>query len=444
MIGGRVDDAPSTAVAVSSDVDYDGLLRLAAALVPTGFLPEHIKQPGQAVAIILAGRELGMMPMQALRSLRMVKGNVTEAADSQLARFKQDGGRADWIRLDEDAAILHLRMRNGDETTSTFTMKDAERAGLTRPDRNGGPSMYTKFPKALLRSRAITQGIKDLGWSGGIGVYDPAELVSIVDAPETAPRVRVVSSDEIKPTPRREEARPAYVDDDGVDNSPRAMSIDDARTLPIYGRPDRWNGNGGKPIGSLPLELVDSARKFFRDLLVADPNAKNAPRLREQVDAMDLVLAERDAALAAAAAQQTDAFDASDELNDAPALPPAKASPFVAPATADDPAGATYAGDPYPTPAAAPARELPDDRNRWSTADLQKRVLELLEHPSIGDAFRRQMSLTIETGVTKAELVLAESDLVAMIGNAPKIAFGGGTAPAKRTRTSTSGVSRPS
>lgn len=430
-----VEDAPHIAQAVSHDVDYNGLLRLAESLVPTGFLPEHIKQPGQAVAIILAGRELGMMPMQALRSLRMVKGNVTEAADSQLARFKQDGGRARWVRLDEEEAVLHLIMRNGDEVTSTFTMKDADRAGLTKPDRNGGPSMYHKFPKALLRSRAITQGMKDLGWSGGVGVYDPAELVGVIDVPDM--RGRELAPGEVQPRraepardddrdmrfwgkePQRE--RPAHVTEDGEDTSARGpMTLEQAASLPIYGRPDRWNGHGGKPLGQVPADLIDSARTFFRGLLEKDPHAANAARLREQVEAMDLVNADWDALRAAEAAQQTDAFDASDDT------PEPEPSPEP---------------DPEPAPDVPETPALPEDRNRWSAAQLQAYVLQQLNHPAIGEAFARQMRLIIETGATKAELVLAEADLASMITNAPPLG-GRGTAP-KRTRTSASGVARP-
>lgn len=172
---------------------FTEMMALANALVPTGFLPDHIKTPGQAVAIILQGRELGMEPMRALRSLTMVKGKVVENADSQLARFKDEGGRALFKALTDTAAELWLRHPNGDEHVERFTMKDAEAAGLTRPSRNGEPSMYTKFPKAMLRSRVITAGLKSLGWSGAVGNYDPDEAASFAP-PSSLPANAVVSA----------------------------------------------------------------------------------------------------------------------------------------------------------------------------------------------------------------------------------------------------------
>jgi hypothetical protein len=158
------------------EIGFAELLALAEHLVPTRFLPDHIKTPGQAVAIILTGRELGMGPMRAIRSLQLVKGKVVENADSQLSRFKSDGGRATWKELTEKKAVLVLRHPNGDEHTETFTIEDATRAGLT------GGENYKKYPKAMLRSRAITAGLKSVGWEGGAGVYDPEEAAAFAPA----------------------------------------------------------------------------------------------------------------------------------------------------------------------------------------------------------------------------------------------------------------------
>ena len=138
--------------------------------VKTGMLPEHIKTGWQFAVIAATGHELGMQPMRAIRSLAMVKGRVVEAADSQLARFKAAGGRSQFEVLDESQAVLHLIHPNGDKHKEVFTIEDAKRAGLT------SSQTYQKFPKAMLRSRAITAGLKSLGWEGAVGTYDPDEV----------------------------------------------------------------------------------------------------------------------------------------------------------------------------------------------------------------------------------------------------------------------------
>ncbi len=213
-------------------------------LVRTGFLPSHIKTGAQAAAIILTGQELGMTPMRALRSLNMVKGKVTENADSQLARFKTDGGRAVFKELTESVAVLWLRHPNGDEHLERFTMEDAKAAGLTNPvprrDGNGTePSMFTKFPKAMLRSRVITAGLKSIGWEGGAGAYDPSEL--------PAPIVT------------------ATIDESAEQNAgtqatqPKALTLGEARALVIPGEPGKgWKGHAGKKLDECSNNLLNA------------------------------------------------------------------------------------------------------------------------------------------------------------------------------------------
>jgi hypothetical protein len=157
--------------------DMSGLAAAGEHAVKTGMLPDHIKTGWQFAVIAAAGHEMGMQPMRAIRSLAMVKGKVIEAADSQLARFKTAGGRSEFETLDDTRAVLHLVHPNGDKHTETFTLEDAKRAGL-----EGNPN-YKKFPRAMLRSRAITAGLKSIGWEGAVGAYDPEELPSEPPAP---------------------------------------------------------------------------------------------------------------------------------------------------------------------------------------------------------------------------------------------------------------------
>jgi len=181
----KVQDAPAevstrdvlTAPA-DAHLDLDALLRIADMVVPSGLLPKHVRSPGQFLAIALAGRELGMPIMRSLRSLMLVEGKVQEAADSQLSRFKKEGGHAKWLKLTDREAELWLRHPNGDEHTQPWTWADAERAKLTRKDN------WQNHPQAMLRSRCITAGLKALGWEGGVGAYDPDEVAEFAP-PET-------------------------------------------------------------------------------------------------------------------------------------------------------------------------------------------------------------------------------------------------------------------
>ena len=192
--------------------------------VKTGMLPEHIRTGWQFAVIAAAGHEMGMQPMRAIRSLAMVKGKVIEAADSQLARFKSAGGRSEFETLDETRAVLHLVHPNGDKHTETFTLDDAKRAGL---ETNAN---YKKFPRAMLRSRAITAGLKSIGWEGAVGAYDPDEIP--VDAP-TSPPIEYRP----RPEPANLEKRPGVIRPGGkpeIERSPAEkarIAISSAKTI---------------------------------------------------------------------------------------------------------------------------------------------------------------------------------------------------------------------
>ncbi|NBW12309.1 MAG: hypothetical protein EBR82_30185 [Caulobacteraceae bacterium] len=208
----------ATALAASShdEPSFDGLVHMGDQLRRTGFLPSHIKDGVSFAAIVLMGRELGMGTMAACRKLQVIKGTVTERADSQLARFKSCGGRAQFKELTETRAVLVLRHPNGDEHTETFTIEDAKRAGLASNDN------YAKHPKAMLRSRAITAGLKSIGWEGAVGIYDPDE---VADAPTPV----------VPPEPAREPVvvRPKFPSPESAGDATRATD-DDMRKARHY------------------------------------------------------------------------------------------------------------------------------------------------------------------------------------------------------------------
>jgi hypothetical protein len=166
----------TTAMTTRDSMSMNELAAAGGELTKTGLLPDHIKTGWQFAAIAMTGREMGMEPMRAIRSLTIVKGKVTEYADSQLARFKAQGGRSEFVQLTDEVAELRLTHPNGDKHIETFTMADARVAGWDQQPN------FKKFPKAMLRSRAITAGLKSVGWEGAIGTYDPGEINGDINA----------------------------------------------------------------------------------------------------------------------------------------------------------------------------------------------------------------------------------------------------------------------
>jgi hypothetical protein len=356
----RIIDAPTLAPS-RAEVDYTALLDLSKELVPTGFLPDHIKTPGQAVAIILTGRELGMAPMRALRSLTLVKGKVSENADSQLARFKTDGGRATFSNLDEKGAILCLRHPNGDEHVESFTIEDAKRAGLLANQN------WQKYPKAMLRSRVITAGLKSIGWEGGAGAYDPDEITPFTPT----------SFDSADAAPHGDKGIPPHDPRDDVPDEQPAQRASADKLFPFDG-PFK-----GTPIGTMPLHAIEG----YVAWIVKKQNEKEDPTFFAEL---------HEALTEVQAAKREEAEKDQIKMD----LEGPQAGDV---ASSDSPV--KKESDLAPTSSGPAHHDDSDDRARWSAARLQKHVLDLLGHPSLNKHLVKTMQDQIAANPTKVQLV---------------------------------------
>lgn len=155
--------------------ELPAIFKLSEALAgASGFIPAHLRTPGEIAAVVLAGRELGLQPMVSLRSLSMIKGKVVLAADVMLGLMIRSGVKVEWL-ADGSAAqgnIAKLKLfRPGHEPyTSAFSIEDAQRAGLASNDN------YRKHQGAMLRARAVSAGARAYCPDVLSGCYVPGEL----------------------------------------------------------------------------------------------------------------------------------------------------------------------------------------------------------------------------------------------------------------------------
>lgn len=170
-----------------SERELQQMMHIADLLAKSGFLPRKLDSAGKVLAVILTGRELGLPPMLSTRCIKLMKdtGLPIVAADVILGTFKRNGGRAQFKVLTDKHAELWLKHPNGDQHVEVYTIEDARRAGLLEKsggrDDNGRelPNNWLKHPKAMLRSRCITAGLKSLGYEPAAGVYSPDEAEEI-------------------------------------------------------------------------------------------------------------------------------------------------------------------------------------------------------------------------------------------------------------------------
>lgn len=162
------------------------LFALARALKQAGgLLPPHLRNEGEILAVILAGRELGLGPMVSLRSIHLIKGKVVLAADTQLALMRAAGVKVRWLKDGTDGeAQLELRREGDAPHVSRFTLQMAQQAGLM------GNDTWRKHPAAMLRARCVSAAGKAYMPDALAGCYVPGEL----DDVEPSPVLSVVPS----------------------------------------------------------------------------------------------------------------------------------------------------------------------------------------------------------------------------------------------------------
>ena len=156
---------------------------MAATLAKSGMMPKALSTPEAVLAVILTGRELGMGPMQAARSLHYVEGRVVMDASAQLALAIGAGVEVQWHTATAEEASCTLSRRGWSATyRSTWTIAMAQRAGLA------GRGTWRAHPEAMLRARAITAGIRAYCPDVlGAGVYTADEAADITATATATP-----------------------------------------------------------------------------------------------------------------------------------------------------------------------------------------------------------------------------------------------------------------
>lgn len=142
-----------------SHADLDLMFRIAKAHAMSKFF-EDAAEEMKAFVIIEAGREMGLLPFQAMQSIDVIKGKPVVNSNFMAQCVKQHP-HYDYRIIEHtnercELAFFHDGVEIG---KSVFDTEDAKRAELDRPGRNGTTSMYVKYPRNMLFARAMSNGV---------------------------------------------------------------------------------------------------------------------------------------------------------------------------------------------------------------------------------------------------------------------------------------------
>lgn len=142
--------------------------------------------------IMLAARELGIPPMQALNGgINIINGKAEISARMMNALIRK-AGHSITVKESTDISctVFGRRCDNNDYGTATYTVAEAQKAGLVKT--GGG---WTKNPKDMCFARALSRLSRQL-FSDVIGIgYVEGEIRAI--APENAGSMPIALAEEI-------------------------------------------------------------------------------------------------------------------------------------------------------------------------------------------------------------------------------------------------------
>jgi hypothetical protein len=178
-------------------VPFEHQIKLAESFAKSGLF--GIKTADQALALMALCEAEGLHPAIAVRDYHLIQGKPALKADAMMARFQAAGGKVEWKDLSDERVCATFSHPAGGSATIDWDMARAKSAGFA------GKDNWKKFPRAMLRSRVVSEGIRTVFPGVVVGVYTPEEVADFDDRPA-------------KPEPRQE--REAYSDDRFIENLP--------------------------------------------------------------------------------------------------------------------------------------------------------------------------------------------------------------------------------
>ena len=128
------------------------------------------KNPQEAMAIMLLCQAENLHPAVAMRDFHVIQGRPALKADAMLARFQQAGGKVEWKEY-TDAKVTGLFSHpQGGTLELSWSLEQAKRIGIANKDN------WKNYPRAMLRARVISEGIRSVYPGCVVGVYTPEEV----------------------------------------------------------------------------------------------------------------------------------------------------------------------------------------------------------------------------------------------------------------------------
>jgi len=187
------------AIAVKTPMDFAVMEKTADVMAKSGLFPIWNSKERVMTLMMLCQSE-GIDPLSAVNRYDYINGRIAKKATAIQADFQAAGGKVEWLESTNEIAKVKLTTKEGQVHIETFTIEDAGRAQLVKPN-----SGWTKYPKAMLRARSLTFGVRAvdpgslnlmMSSEEAVDVPQVAEINVTPVVTETAPEDQLIKPDE--------------------------------------------------------------------------------------------------------------------------------------------------------------------------------------------------------------------------------------------------------
>jgi hypothetical protein len=192
-------NAPSKEVAQvssSANMGLDQMQRIARSFAESKLF--GVKTVDEALAIMAICQAEGRHPATAVRDFHIIQGRPALKADTMLARYMESGGTVKYLEYsDAKVSAVFTHPKSG-SVTIDWDIERAKRAGLA------GRENWKNYPRAMMRARVISEGVRTSFPGIAIGTYtveemqdlEPVAVATAVEAAAVVGAVHALSQDE--------------------------------------------------------------------------------------------------------------------------------------------------------------------------------------------------------------------------------------------------------
>lgn len=152
-----------------------------------------IKTREQALTLMALCQAEGLHPATAMRDYHLIQNRPAMKADAMLARFQKAGGVVEWQDYTDAKVSAHFShpQSSPKPVLVEWTFEQAKRIGLT------GKDNWRNYPRAMLRARVISEGVRTVYPGIAPGIYSVEEVQDM--PPPQRPGVRDMGEAEVVP-----------------------------------------------------------------------------------------------------------------------------------------------------------------------------------------------------------------------------------------------------